>query len=76
MGSLSGKFSDYGISTSFMNDIADKVTQGTSALILMVDEAEIYGVIQTAKQKELSFEIITTILSSEEEQQLQHDFKD
>ena len=76
LGSLSGKFSDYGISISFMNDIADNVTQGTSALILMVDGAEIYGVIQTAKQKELSFEIITTILSSEEEQQLQHDFKD
>jgi uncharacterized membrane protein len=76
MGSLSGKFSDYGIGTSFMNDIADKVVQGTSALFLMADEAEMYKVIQSAKQKELHFEIITTSLSSEQEQQLAHDFRD
>ena len=76
LGSLSGKFSDYGISPGFMNNIADKVTQGTSALFLMAGEKEIYEVIQTAKQIEMRFEIITTSLSSEEERLLRHDFKD
>ena len=47
-----------------MNNIADKVTQGTSALFLMVGEKEIYEVIQTAKQIEMRFEIITTSLSA------------
>jgi len=74
MGSLSGKFSDYGISTSFIKNVGDKVIQGTSALILMAGEAEMDKVTQAVKQKELQFEIVTTILSGEEEQQLHYDF--
>lgn len=76
MGSLSGKFSDYGISMRFINDVGDRVTQGNSAIFLMADEAEIYINTQAAKQKELRFEIITTSISSEQEQLLRHDFKD
>lgn len=74
MGSLAGKFSDYGIGKDFIKSVGDKVTEGTSALFLMTSNVVIDKVSEAIKQKGWEFEIISTNLSKEQEQQLRVDF--
>jgi uncharacterized membrane protein len=74
MGALAGKFSDYGISKTFIKDVGEKVTEGTSALFLMTSDVVIDKVSEAVRQKGWEFEIISTSLSKEQEQQLRLDF--
>jgi uncharacterized membrane protein len=74
MGALAGKFSDYGISKTFIKDVGEKVTEGTSALFLMASDVVIDRVSEAVRQKGWEFEIISTNLSKEQEQQLRLDF--
>ena len=74
MGALAGKFSDYGIDDSFIKSVGQKVTEGTSALFLMTSGAVIDKVSDAVKEKGLKFEILSTNLSKEQEDQLRQDF--
>jgi uncharacterized membrane protein len=68
MGALSGKFADYGIDDNFIKQTRDKVTEGTSALFLLTSGAVMDKVAEAVKGQK--FEIISTNLSKEQEDQL------
>ena len=72
MGALSGKFADYGIDDNFINQMREKVTEGTSALFLMTSGTTVDKVAEAVKGME--FEIISTSLSKEQEDQLRAAF--
>ncbi|MEJ2263379.1 MAG: DUF1269 domain-containing protein [Anaerolineales bacterium] len=74
MGALSGKFTDYGIDDDFIKSVRDKVTEGTSALFLMTSDAVTDKVIAAVKRSGLNFELVTSNLSSEAEDQLRAAF--
>jgi uncharacterized membrane protein len=74
MGALAGKFSDYGIDDSFIKTVGQKVTEGTSALFLMTSGAVMDKVTDAVKAKGWTFEILSTNLSKEQEEQLRKDF--
>ena len=73
MGALMGKFSDYGIDDSFIKSVGQKVTEGTSALFLMTSGGVVDKVSDAVKQKGWKFEILSTNLSKEQEDQLRQD---
>jgi uncharacterized membrane protein len=68
MGALSGKFADYGIDDNFIKQTRDKVTEGTSALFLLTSGAVMDKLAEVVKGQK--FEIISTNLSKEQEDQL------
>src|SRR5512135_3662503 len=68
MGALSGKFADYGIDDNFIKQTRDKVTEGTSALFLLTSGAVMDKVAEAVKGQK--FEIISTNLTKEQEDQL------
>jgi uncharacterized membrane protein len=72
MGALGGKFADYGIDDSFIKSVRTQVTEGTSALFLMTSGAVTDKVVDAMKG--LDFEILTTNLSTDEEEQLRQAF--
>ena len=72
MGALGGKFADYGIDDDFVKSVQSEVTEGTSALFLMTGGAVLDRVAEA--MKEIEFEIITTNLSKEEEENLRAAF--
>lgn len=72
MGALSGKFSDYGIDDDFIKSVQGQVTEGTSALFLMTSGAVLDKVADAMKGHD--FEIVTTNLSKEEEENLRAAF--
>ena len=72
MGALAGKFSDYGIDDDFIKSVQGKVTEGTSALFLMTSDAVMDKVADAFKG--IEFEIVTTNLSNEEEEELREAF--
>ena len=74
MGALSGKFTDYGIDDDFIKSIRDKVTEGTSALFLMTSDAVVDKVVEAIKDSGQKFELVTSNLSTEQEQQLREAF--
>lgn len=74
IGALTGKFSDYGIDDDFIKSVGEKVTEGTSALFLMTSDAVVDKVSDAVKQKGWKFEILSTNLSKEQEDQLRDDF--
>ena len=74
MGALAGKFLDYGIDNNFSKSVGQKVTEGTSALFLMTSGAVTDKVTEAVKAKSWKFEIISTNLSKEQEEQLSSDF--
>lgn len=72
MGALAGKFADYGIDDSFIKEVRDQVTEGTSALFLLSS-----GAVRDRVAEEfegVSMELIQSNLSKEEEDQLKEDF--
>ena len=73
-GALAGKFSDYGIDDDFIKSVSDKVTEGTSALFLMTSDVVMDKVSEAVKAKGWKFEILSTNLSKEQEDQLRADF--
>ena len=72
MGALSGKFADYGIDDNFIKQTRDKVTEGTSALFLLTSGAVMDKVVEAVKGQQ--FEIISTNLPKEQEDQLRAAF--
>jgi uncharacterized membrane protein len=72
MGALSGKFSDYGIDDSFIKQTQAKVTEGTSALFLLTNSAVEDKLVAALKGQK--FEIISTNLSKEKEDELRKEF--
>jgi uncharacterized membrane protein len=72
MGALSGKFADYGIDDNFIKQTRDKVTEGTSALFLLSSGAVVDKVAEAVKGQE--FEVISTNLPKEQEDQLRATF--
>jgi len=71
--SLSGESPDSGISKAFIDDVGQKVTEGTSALFLKTSGAEEAKVADAIKKKDWEFEIISTNLSKEHEQKLREE---
>jgi uncharacterized membrane protein len=74
IGALSGKFSDYGIDDDFIKSVGQQVTEGTSALFLMTSDAVVDKVSDAVKAKGWNFELLSTNLSNEQEEQLREDF--
>jgi uncharacterized membrane protein len=74
MGALTGKFNDYGIDDNFIKTVGQKVTPGSSALFLMTSNAVMDKVADEVKSKGWKFEILSTNLSKEQEEQLGTDF--
>ena len=72
MGALSGHFADYGIDDAFIKNVCEKVTPGTSALFLMTTNAVVDKVVDAFKG--MDFELITSNLSKEQEEQLRASF--
>lgn len=72
MGALSGKFADYGIDDNFIKQTRDKVTEGTSALFLLTSGAVVDKVAEAVKGQQ--FEVISTNLPKEQEDQLRATF--
>jgi uncharacterized membrane protein len=72
MGALTGSLSDVGIDDSFINQVRDKITPGTSALFLMTS-----GAVQdkvSAAFEGTEMELLQTNLSTEQEQKLREAF--
>ena len=72
MGALSGHFADYGIDDNFIKRIRKEVEPGTSALFLMTTNAVVDRVIEELKGRE--FELVSTNLTKEQEDELRNAF--
>lgn len=72
-GALSGHFADYGINDEFIKDVRDKVTEGTSALFLMSENATVDKVLDAFAGE--SMELIQSNLSREQEAKLRKHFE-
>jgi len=73
MGALAGHFSDVGIDDDFIKKVRAQVTEGTSALFLLTQNAVQDRVVEAAKGLP-KFEIIATNLSTEDEDKLKAAF--
>jgi uncharacterized membrane protein len=73
MGALSGHFSDYGIDDGFINQVRAKVTEGTSALFLLLGTVTSDKVVSAFKGAP-RFEIIASNLTHEQEDRLKAAF--
>lgn len=71
-GALSGQFADYGINDDFIKDVKAKVTEGTSALFLMSENATVDKVAEAFAGE--SLELIQSNLSNEQEAKLKEHF--
>ncbi|HTP07369.1 MAG TPA: DUF1269 domain-containing protein [Anaerolineae bacterium] len=72
IGVLSGKFADYGIDDNFIKQTREKVTEGTSALFLLTARAVQDKVVEAMQGQ--TFEILSTSLSKEKEDELRAAF--
>ena len=72
MGALTGRFADYGIDDDFIKRIRKEVEPGTSALFLMTTNAVVDRVIDELKDRE--FELVSTNLTIEQEDELRSAF--
>ena len=72
MGALMAKFNDYGIDDNFIKQTREQVTEGTSALFLLTTGAVQDKVV--AAMKGQAFEVISTNLPKEKEDELRAAF--
>src|SRR5215471_17195950 len=72
-GALSGHFADYGIGRDFIEQVRGKVTEGTSALFLLLGQVTADRVVEAFKSAP-KFEIIASNLSHEQEEKLRAAF--
>ena len=72
IGGMSGAMSDVGIDDDFIKRVREKVTEGTSALFALTHGATVDKVVDELRQYD--FEIISTNLPEEQEQQLREAF--
>ena len=73
-GALIGSMADVGISDSFIRDVREKVTPGTSALFLLSSDAVVDRV--TDRFKNADAELISTDLSNDQEAKLREAFSE
>jgi uncharacterized membrane protein len=73
MGALAGKFTDVGISDEFIKEVQAQVTEGTSALFLLIAQSTPDKFIEGLKAAP-KFEIVSTNLTAEQEEQLKTAF--
>ena len=73
VGALSAHFADYGIGKDFIDKVRQKVTEGTSALFLLVGQVTTDRVVEAFKAAP-KFEIIASNLSHEQEARLKEAF--
>jgi uncharacterized membrane protein len=73
MGAISASFSDYGVGNDFIENVRGKVTEGSSALFLLVGQVTTDRVAEAFKNAP-DFEIISTNLSHEQEEKLKEAF--
>jgi uncharacterized membrane protein len=73
VGALSGHFTDYGIGKDFLEQVRAKVTEGTSALFLLVGQVTTDRVVEAFKSAP-KFEVIATNLSKDQEEKLKAAF--
>ena len=72
IGGMSGAMKDVGIDDDFIRQVREKVTEGTSALFALTHGATVDKVVDELRQYD--FEIISTNLPEEQEQQLREPF--
>jgi uncharacterized membrane protein len=73
LGALGGHMAEYGIGRDFIEQVRGKVTEGTSALFLLVGQVTADRVVEAFKAGERP-EIIASNLSTEQEQKLKAAF--
>jgi uncharacterized membrane protein len=73
IGALSAHFADYGIGRDFLEQVRSKVTEGSSALFLLVGQVTKDRVIEAFKTAP-KFEVIASNLSREQEEKLKAAF--
>jgi uncharacterized membrane protein len=73
MGALGGHLSDYGIGKEFIENVRSKVTEGTSALFLLLGQVTADRVVEAFKAAP-KFEVIASNLSHEQEAKLKAAF--
>jgi uncharacterized membrane protein len=73
VGALSAHFADYGIGRDFLEQVRSKVTEGSSALFLLVGQVTTDRVIDAFKTAP-KFEVIASNLSREQEEKLKAAF--
>lgn len=74
VGALSGSFADFGIDDTFIKEVREKVTPGTSALFLMSANAVVDRI--SAAIKGTQFELIASNLTAEQEAKLKEAFSE
>jgi len=73
MGALTGKMRDYGIDDTFIAQIKDNVTEGTSALFLLTSN-EVQDKVMEDMKTWPRFKFISTNLTREQEERLRTEF--
>ena len=73
VGALGGHFADYGIGKDFIEQVRSKVTEGSSALFLLVGQVTTDRVVEAFKTAP-KFELIASNLSAEQEERLKAAF--
>lgn len=69
-GAISGKLRDIGISNEFMKELAENLTEGTSALFILIRKATPDKVLDRLKQKGFKGKILQTSLTVDAEDEL------
>lgn len=73
MGALGAHFADYGIGNDFLEKVRSKVTEGSSALFLLVGQVTTDRVVEAFKAAP-KFEVIASNLSRDQEEKLKAAF--
>ena len=69
-GALAGKLRDIGISDDFMKELAENLTEGTSALFILIREATADKVLDRLNEKGFRGKVLQTSLEVDEEDEL------
>jgi uncharacterized membrane protein len=76
MGALAGSMGDVGIDDTFINEVREKITPGTSALFLMTQNAVQDKVAEEMSSMKGHAELLHTNLTNEQESKLREVFAD
>lgn len=73
-GALAGSLTHVGIDDSFINDVRNRITPGTSALFVLTSDAVMDKVVARVKELGLHAELLHTNLSSDQEAKVREAF--
>ena len=73
VGAVSGHFADYGIGRDFIEQVRSKVTEGTSALFMLLGQVTQDKVVEAFKTAP-KFEVVASNLTKEQEEKLKEAF--